>query len=352
MAPRTRTLQLVVSGAATALPAILLATLVPSASCSRTPLKSDASATSGDGGSGGSGGVTLTTTTSSSGSGGFTSSSSSSSGGPVDCPGGEPILFTVEVPPAGVPADPGQICAVVSPVESNGAARVTLTKDTASLQTATGTIEIPPELEGLVSGVPTVEVVSAATLELGAMQVTSIQPWPGGFTFQASWPQPLNLQPEDWVKLTLRVTMQITCLPQNDLRTVTSLTHVNLCIVDDQLGWVSSGDECKACAIIAEMAPSPIVPDPKTDELPLARALRLRIVPLARIGRTLVLLAENDGGDGVSYDWVPTGGTIERLAPDVVVWTPPAGAGPHLVQAVVENEDAAAVASWTAGEAA
>lgn len=343
-----RTLRLLVSGAATALPALVLATLAPSASCSRTPLRPGASGdTSGEGGTGGAGGVTVTTTTSS-GLGGFTSSSSSSSsGGPVDCAGGEPVVFTVEVPPEGVPAEPGQICAVVSPVESNGAARVTLTKDTALLQTATGTIEVPPQLAPLVVGLPTVEVVSAATPELGAMQATGVQPSPGGFTFEATWPQALNLQPEDWVKLTLRVTLQIACPPADELRTVMAITNVNLCIVDEQLGWVSSGDECKACTIIAEMAPSPIVPEPKNDELPLCRALRLRVVPLARIGRTLVLLAENDGGDEVTYDWVPTAGTIERLAPDVVVWTPPADGGPHMVQAVVQSEDGAAVASWT-----
>jgi hypothetical protein len=137
-----------------------------------------------------------------------------------------------------------------------------------------------------------------------------------------------------------------------DTRVVESFTFIHLCFGDMDLTWVSSGDTCKSCDIIAEMAPSPIVPDASADDLPLARVVRLRITVLARIGGALVLLAENDGGDGVSYAWRPSGGEISELAPDVIVWTPPRDPGPHLIQAAIEGDDGAAVASFTFQEAA
>jgi hypothetical protein len=358
-----RTLRLLVSASTGALPALVLATLLPGgASCSRSglPLHGSAAsaASSGAGGTGGAGGTPETSSASTTGEGGFfpvsVSSASSGSGGAPACPPNEQtITFTVDVPPEGVPATPGQICAAISPVESNKAARVTLTKSPQSLDVAEGFIAIDPALAGDVVGLPAIDVLNAAVPELATMQVSNLAPAPGGFSFHATWPSPLNLKPDSWVQLTVRVTMTVACGPQPmDVRTVVSRTNVALCLGDDALAWVSSGDECKACEIIAEMAPSPIVPDDGGDDLPLSRVLQLRVILLARIAGTLVLFAENDGGEGLEYAWVPSGGEVTPLAPDVVVWTPPAGAGPHLVQAVVERDDAAAVASFTYSEAA
>jgi hypothetical protein len=110
---------------------------------------------------------------------------------------------------------------------------------------------------------------------------------------------------------------------------------------------VSSGDECKVCEIIAEMAPSPIVSDKREDDLPLARALRLRVRQVVKVGRSVVLMAENDGGPDVAYAWRASGGEVRSVAPDVVVWTPPKEGGPHLVQAAVTGEHTAGVASYT-----
>jgi hypothetical protein len=45
-------------------------------------------------------------------------------------------------------------------------------------------------------------------------------------------------------------------------------------------------------------------------------------------------------------------GRFPAVAPDVVVWTPPASRGPHLLQAAVHGDDAAAVASFTWPEVA
>jgi hypothetical protein len=343
-----RRLRLVVSTSSKgAVPMLLLATLLPAAvaDCSAIP---DAPAGAGGGttaaaqGPGGAGG------TGSAGGDVFAAVSSVGAGGADWC-----TTFTVEVPPEGTPATPGAICAVVmSPVESNDAARVKLTKYSTALNLATGFVEIDPALAGTIVGLPAISVLSAALPELLPMNVTDVQTTAGGFSFHADWP-PFTSVPEPWAELTVKVTMQIACDPLGtDLRTIESITHIHLCLGEGDLTWVSSGDECKVCEIIAEMAPSPIVSALRGDNLPLGRALRLRIVMLARIGRTLVLFAENDGGPGLTYAWRSTGGATLELTPDVVVWTPPASPGPHLIQAAVHGDDEAMVASFTFQEAA
>jgi hypothetical protein len=335
------------------LPALVLATLLPSgSSCSASVDEVSAQGAGGSGGasasassSGGAGGV-----------GGFTvaSSASSTGAGGNDCSGGVEEIFVVEIPPEGVPASVGQICAVMmSTVESNKAARVTLTKDPQALHLAKGLITLAPELAGTVIGAPAIAVVDAWTPEIYNMMVANITPTAEGFSFDASWPPPLNVYSEPWSRMTLKTTMEIACdAMATETRMVEAITHIHLCDDAADLEWVSSGDECKVCSIIAEMAPSPIVPDKAHDDLPLARALRLRVVPLARVGRTVVLLAENDGGADLAYSWRSTAGTLVELAPDVVVWTPPEGRGPCLIQAAVHGDDVAAVASFTWEEAA
>jgi hypothetical protein len=74
--------------------------------------------------------------------------------------------------------------------------------------------------------------------------------------------------------------------------------------------------------------------------------VRLRLTPLAYVGRTVVLLAENDAGEGASYTWQASGGRVERIAEDVVAWTPIEGEQPGLIQAAVVRDDGAAVASY------
>lgn len=283
------------------------------------------------------------------------SSSSSGAGGGVQCdPPGFLQTFIVEVPPEGVPAEPGQICAaVMQPVQANRAARVTLTKYSPALELAMGFVAIDPAILPDLVGAPTITAIDAWNPNLMPMQVSNIQPTAGGFSFHAEWPAPLNVGPESWSRVTVKTTMEVKCDPQGmTTRLVESVTHINLCAeVAGDVVWVSSGDECNACDIIAEMAPSPIVPEKKGDDLPLGRALRLRVVPLSRVGRKAVLLAENDGGDGQSYAWAPSAGDIEVLADDIIVWTVPPGPGPYLLQAAVHGDDAAAVATYTWQEA-
>lgn len=120
--------------------------------------------------------------------------------------------------------------------------------------------------------------------------------------------------PQSWVSMVVKTTFTSQCGPgPNDTRTVESSTTIHLCFeekqpADKQLTWVSSGDECKVCDIIAEMAPSPIVPDKREDELPLARAPPAAACPITHVGRAVALLAENDGGTDVDYAWRVSGG--------------------------------------------
>ena len=335
---RSRKLRIVLSRSKGALTALLLATLRPAGtSCSAAAVAEAQPSGGSDAGTGGGGG-----------SGGSIGFDAGPGGDPGDCE-----TFEVEVPPDGVPASPGQICAVnTSPVESNKAARVTLTKYSQALHLATGFVEVEPTVLAEVVGLPTIEVVDAEVQQLSGMQVTQVAPTTGGFSFHAEWPQPFDVYPDPWSRMTVKATFDIKCDPQgNTTQTVEAITHIHLCH-EEEVTWVSSGDECTVCASVCEMAPSPIVPAAGADGLPLARALRLRVVELARIGRKLVLLAENDGGEGMGYQWRPSAGEIAELAPDIIVWTLPDEPGPHLVQVAVHASDAAAVATLRADRAA
>src|SRR5262249_40666891 len=158
--------------------------------------------------------------------------------------------------------------------------------------------------------------------ELTSLAVISMTRAATGYSFKARWAALLSpTLAAGTVRITVRTTLEVSCVPDTITRLVHAVTDLYLCGGDFGTEWASSGDRCVVCRIIAEMAPSPIVPDKTADELPLARALRLRIVELARVSNTVVLLAENDGGDGLDYEWQASGGRIERLAPDVVAWT-------------------------------
>lgn len=99
------------------------------------------------------------------------------------------------------------------------------------------------------------------------------------------------------------------------------------------------------------MAPSPIVSDNAGDDLPLARHLRLRVVELARAGREVLLFAENDGGADAEYEWRVSGGTLRRVAEDLVVWTLPDDDARPFGQVAVWNDNGAAVENFLWGAA-
>jgi hypothetical protein len=271
--------------------------------------------------------------------------------------GGNPCLetFTVELPPEGVPALPGQICsATVEPVVSNRAARVTLQKlgPQRDLQSATGFIEIDPNLVDRVVGEPLIEVVDTTVPQLASMQVSAITAEAGGYSFDVAFPEPFSGSSDGYARMTVRVSLELDCEPPAQTRVVHAATDIHICLSEDDYTWVSSGDQCVVCRVIAEMAPSPIVPDKAYDELPLARAMRLRVIELARISNTVILLAENDGGEGLEYEWHASAGSVARLAPDVVAWTLSEGMPDPFIQAAVSGPSAVAVASFAFNEAA
>ena len=301
----------------------------------------------GSGGLGGSGGVIVVT--------GGTAGISGSGGSNEPC---YTEQFLVEVPPEGVPAEPGQICAAnADPVESYRAARVTLTNVPGDPQAVTGHIELDDSVAADVVGLPVVEVVEATHPSAAALTVSELLPDPaGGFNFRATWAAPVTLERYYEVRVSIRTQLTLRCAPDSSItRRVHALTEVYQCVESGSEPtpiWVSSGDTCIVCRIIAEMAPSPIVPDKQADELPLAKALRLRIVELARVSNTVVLLAENDGGEGLDYEWHPSEGRLEQLAPDVVAWTLEPGARGPIIQVAVMGDNTAAVASRSFYEAA
>ncbi len=241
------------------------------------------------------------------------------------CEGAQSTSYFVSLPPPGTPAVPGQICAISQgPVTSNLAARVLITNYSSTYATAKGFVSIDPALAKVMIGFPTVSVVSATSQPFASMKVTNMAPAPGGFQFDASWPPPLPHIVEG-VQTVFKTSFLISC-GDSGTQTVESITKVDYCVdtVNNLFDWVSSGDVCVVCVtVIAEMAPSPIVSDNMGDDLPLGRVVRVRVVEVARAGNQVLLFAENDAGDALEIEWRVSGGTLERVADDVMLWSLP-----------------------------
>ncbi len=263
-------------------------------------------------------------------------------------PGATEQTVIVSLPPPNVPADPGVLCSInVSPVGSNDAARVTLTAYSPKAETAIGYIAVPSQLQPLIVGQPALTVVQATDPALFGMQVAAMGKTAGGYTFQASWPSAFGQNPGA-IQMTVKTSFAIKCA-DGGTQTVEALTILDLCIDGNTVDWASSGDSCTICTLIAEMAPSPIVSDNRGDEMPLGRVIRLRVRELARVGRSLLLLAENDGGEGTEHEWSASAGEIALVASDVALWRIPErerDVGEPAIQVAVWNDTGAAVASY------
>ncbi len=257
------------------------------------------------------------------------------------CPQGE-CSFTVPVPDAGTFPDLASVCAVASPVVSNDAATVTLSNFDAQAKTADGFIAMKADLLAAIVGVP----VIAVSPNVMTAQITTKTST--GFTFTASW----SSIPQT---MTAMVTFQVACGDaglDGGVQTVESTTDLALCGVTAPQTWESSGSTCIQCCVVCEMAPTPILSDNMGDDLPLSRALRLRVIEVARAGKQVVLFAQNDAGDGAEYDWRVSGGSIERVSDDVIVWTLPEDSeGPPFGQLAVWNDNGAIVENFYWGAA-
>ncbi|CAN5475037.1 hypothetical protein BH09MYX1_BH09MYX1_26240 [soil metagenome] len=271
---------------------------------------------------------------------------------PSKCGGWGDVTYTVVVPPPGVIADPGQICSVVQPpVTSNTSARITLTSYVPQTDTASGFVAVPAPLLATIVGLPVVTVASGSQPELSTLTITNMTKAGNGFTFDAKWPSAIPHSQSGYVRMVLKATFTIDC-GDGATQIVESITKLDMCVDVGGYVWVSSGDACTVCAVIAEMAPSPIVSDNQGDDLPLGRVIRIRVVEVARAGRQVLLFAENDGGETTEYEWRMSGGTFESIANDVVLWSmPEEGGAEPFGQVAVWNEEGAVVENFLFGAA-
>jgi hypothetical protein len=269
--------------------------------------------------------------------------------GVASCPNGSSgKTFMVDLPPPGVMPDTSVICAVnTSPVISNAAARVTLLGFVADGGSTKGHIAVAPSTLGSVLGTPQLTITSV-DVDASAAFVTNIVPVSDGFTFDIALP--LSTSSGNVVSFSIKVIFLLDC---GKATPVESTTTVDLCWKRQERVWVSSGDLCTDCVIIAEMAPSPIPSDNRGDELPLGRVVRLRVVELATSGRMRLLFAENDAGDGARYEWRVSAGSIHKIADDIVLWTlaEDFAADEPFGQVGVWNDDGAAVENFYVGAA-
>lgn len=364
-----RQLKVVIRSARGGAPVILLAGVLSTEACGKTT--SNEAASDGQSGSTVSSGTTVSSSAGGAASSGTTAvTGSTGAGGSVLVPIGSTTTGSVDpvggaggalpelpwycyyeqvsIPPEGTPAEPGQICALsAAPVESNRAAVVRLTMESPQAEEASGFVEIAPEIRDRVVGVSELVIVDANLPALLDIQVSDLVEEADGYSFRATGFNPLGGGGPYGARMTVRVVLEIEC-DGDATQQVHAVTELYFCEnAQRDYDWTSSGDHCVVCEVIAEMAPSPIVPDKQHDGLPLARALRLRLVALARIANTVVLLAENDGGPDLDYEFHTSCGTLTRLAEDVVAWTVEAGARDPLLQAAVSGPDVLGVVSYS-----
>ncbi|MBX7192850.1 MAG: hypothetical protein K1X94_12365 [Sandaracinaceae bacterium] len=267
------------------------------------------------------------------------------------CMGAPYDTFVVDLPPEGVPAEPALLCdAPGSPVESALAARVTL-EPTTDPMLASGTITLADGLDALVLDVPRVAELDGM---FGAVAIEALRREGAVYRFDARFGTPIfpSWGVGPWSRLRFEVRFTIDCAPGAP-REIAASTFVVPC--DGFSGgptFASSGEECRTCAIIAEMAPTPILPTERPDALPLQRGLALVVRPIARFGNAVVLRAEHDqAGVRASYEWRARRGRIHVLEQDLVVWEAADPSTASLVQVAAQAAAAAAVASFRTGAA-
>jgi hypothetical protein len=334
-----RSVRIVVRQMTGSVPALVAASVLGASGCADTTSLTPAS--SGGGGAGGTGaggtGVILL------GGGPSFAGSASPPALPYGCSG-----YEVQLPEVGQPAVAGEICSVeVEPVISNGAARISLAPPGTDPQApVVGTLVLAESLREQIVGPPVVEIVAASQATLLQAQLSPLEQTADGYTFTVTWPMGVFLRPEDMDRVSFRTALDLSC--DTGSRLVNAVTEVHLCGGSEGIAsvWASTGDTCVVCNVIAELAASPIIPDHKASGLPLGQAMRARIVELAKVGGSVVLFAENDGGHATSYEWHASGGTLEHIAEDVVVFRSDGSTPAPSLQVAIMNDDGVAVVSY------
>lgn len=348
-----RSVRIVVRQVAGSVPALVAASVLSATACGDT--KHD-----GAGGGVSSGGMAAAAGGGSAGSGGgpvvSVGGTPSSGGGPVLTSGGQYPLpdycndYQVMLPESGTPAVAGEICTVsVEPVLSPGAATVSLEIGESPQAPVKGTLTLAKELRESLLGAPAVTIAGATGNLLLDAQLSELTETPEGYSFTLTWPDGAQLRSNDMTRVTFRTALDVKC-EDGGSRLVHALTDVHLCGGSEGTpeAWASVGEHCVVCNIIAEVAASPIIPDHAKSGLPLGQALRARIVELAKVGGSAVLFAENDGGSATDYQWHVSGGVLEHVAPDVVIFRADGNAEPS-VQVAIVAEDGVAVVSYAYG---
>lgn len=335
-----RSVRIVVRQVAGSMPALVAASVIGSSGCgeaAKPPPRSTPVAGAG-GTAGASGG-------SSSAGSGIMIGSGASSGGSYSEPGCEG--YEMVLPEVGEPASAGELCAMtIEPVMNDGSVHVRLMVDGDDVHAVTsGKLLLAPELMAELEGTPALVVVRATDPKLLAAEVSELVAEADGYSFNVTWPSDAKLDADDLTRVTFRTAFDVAC--ESGSRLVHALTEMHLCggYPGEPSAWASSGDTCAVCRIIAEVAASPIIPEHEKSALPLGQAMRARLVELSRVGDSVVLFAENDGGAASSYEWHVSGGTFEQIAPDVIVFRASADATPS-VQVAIVSDDGAAVVSY------
>ena len=91
-----------------------------------------------------------------------------------------------------------------------------------------------------------------------------------------------------------------------------------------------------------ERDPAAQDPAARADDLPLHRALNVRIARLDATGDAVRLRAvPTYASPRLSFVWTASAGTLSSTSAGEVLWTPPEGSGRHLIQVVVRDGERA-----------
>lgn len=279
-----------------------------------------------------------------SGTGGSTSvGGNPATGGTGGCPSYyTQSTYVVALPSGDTPKDAAAQCNWTGAFASDRpAARVTLKYDPSVPAQATGIVTIDPDVLNAISD----GYVSVSSVTASGATVSNLVRVNDAYTFDVKFID----NPYVGTTYTFSVTLSYTCAPiMSSTRTVHAATTVTLCGGYNGSSWVSTGDTCTICYPMAEMA-AQLMPAPadEPDDIPLPGEIDVRIVEVAREGRTLVLLAKKPrDAEGLSLTWQASAGDLMHAADDVVVWTLPEEAGPHMVQVAAERGRSASVVSY------
>ena len=270
-------------------------------------------------------------------------------GGATSCPSySSSQTFAVTLPGGDTPTSAAALCNWAGTFAGDRpAARVTLVYDPNVPSQGTGTITIDPEVLNAAGG----GYLAVSSVVANGAVISNLVRVNDSFTFDVKF----TTTPYLGSSFTFQVTLDFTCSPMmSSTRTLQAATTVYLCGTTGAMNWVSTGDTCTICYPMAEMA-AQLMPAPtnEPDDIPLAGEIDVRIVQVAREGRTVVLLAQKPKDtDGLSLTWQTSAGQLILAAEDVAVWTLPEEPGPHMVQVAAERGPSASIASYLARDEA